>query len=81
MSQPTSAVIELTKTLISRKSVTPIDAQCQVLMAEMLAKSGFTNESMVFEDTTCDRRQSLPDIILHPDENSRVFHSPLDLPM
>ena len=52
MSEPISAVIELTKELISRESVTPEDAQCQVLMADMLAKSGFSNESMVFEDTT-----------------------------
>jgi succinyl-diaminopimelate desuccinylase len=52
MSHSTSAVIELTKELISRISVTPEDAECQVLMANMLEKSGFINESMVFEDTT-----------------------------
>lgn len=45
-------VIELTKELISRVSVTPEDAGCQKLMAEILARSGFLNETMVFEDTT-----------------------------
>ena len=48
----TSPVLELAKELISRQSVTPEDANCQELMAERLAKLGFTNESMVFEDTT-----------------------------
>jgi succinyl-diaminopimelate desuccinylase len=52
MSQSKSPVIELTKELISRISVTPEDAECQVLMADILSKSGFNNESMVFEDTT-----------------------------
>lgn len=52
MKYSNSAVIELTKTLISRVSVTPEDAGCQALMADMLAQCGFNNESMVFEDTT-----------------------------
>ena len=52
MKNSNSAVIELTKTLISRVSVTPEDAGCQALMADMLAQCGFNNESMVFEDTT-----------------------------
>ncbi|MCE9789764.1 succinyl-diaminopimelate desuccinylase [Shewanella chilikensis] len=45
-------VLELAKALISRPSVTPLDEGCQALMAERLAKLGFANESMVFEDTT-----------------------------
>jgi len=45
-------VIELAIDLISRKSVTPEDADCQVLMADRLKAVGFTNEVMVFEDTT-----------------------------
>ena len=45
-------VIALTKELVSRASVTPNDAQCQQLMQKMLADVGFTNESMVFADTT-----------------------------
>ncbi|MBO2595449.1 succinyl-diaminopimelate desuccinylase [Shewanella algae] len=45
-------VLELAKELISRASVTPLDEGCQALMAERLAKLGFANESMVFEDTT-----------------------------
>jgi succinyl-diaminopimelate desuccinylase len=48
----TSPVVQLTKDLIARKSVTPKDEGCQELMADMLGKLGFNNESMVFEDTT-----------------------------
>jgi succinyl-diaminopimelate desuccinylase len=46
-----SAVIELTKNLISRPSVTPEDAGCQQLMAERLIDVGFNIEVMHFEDT------------------------------
>jgi len=52
MNNKLAPVIELTKALISRESVTPEDAGCQKLMAELLAKSGFSNESMIFDDTT-----------------------------
>ena len=45
-------VIELACELISRPSVTPEDAGCQKLIAEILSLSTFSNESMVFEDTT-----------------------------
>ncbi|MDO7084596.1 succinyl-diaminopimelate desuccinylase [Pseudocolwellia sp. AS88] len=45
-------VIELTKDLISRKSVTPEDAGCQDLISSRLGALGFNNETMVFEDTT-----------------------------
>jgi len=45
-------VIELTKDLISRPSVTPEDEGCQELLSNRLAAIGFTNETMVFEDTT-----------------------------
>jgi succinyl-diaminopimelate desuccinylase len=45
-------VIELTKALISRESITPNDAGCQVLISERLHNVGFTCESMVFHDTT-----------------------------
>jgi len=45
-------VIALTKALINKPSVTPNDADCQSLMADILAPLGFDNESMVFEDTT-----------------------------
>ncbi len=48
----THEVIELTKELISRQSVTPLDEGCQELMAERLKALGFSVESMVFEDTT-----------------------------
>lgn len=48
----TDAVIELTKELISRPSITPLDEGCQDVMAERLKKLGFNIETMVFEDTT-----------------------------
>ncbi|NMH58780.1 succinyl-diaminopimelate desuccinylase [Alteromonas ponticola] len=47
-----SDVIELTKALINKPSVTPEDAGCQQLMQQWLSESGFENETMVFEDTT-----------------------------
>ncbi len=47
-----SDVLELTKELINRRSVTPEDAGCQDFMKALLAESGFENETMVFEDTT-----------------------------
>lgn len=46
-----TAVLDLTKDLISRPSVTPEDAGCQQLMAKRLEALGFTIESMFFEDT------------------------------
>jgi len=45
-------VISLTETLVSRASITPEDADCQLLMQDILAPLGFNNETMVFEDTT-----------------------------
>lgn len=45
-------VLSLCKTLINRKSVTPEDAECQHLMAEILRPLNFNIETMVFEDTT-----------------------------
>jgi len=52
MQNPTSNVIKLAIDLISRPSVTPEDAGCQQLIKERLAKLGFINETMIFEDTT-----------------------------
>lgn len=52
MNQKLSPVVELTKTLIAKESVTPEDAGCQKLMATMLSQCDFKNESLVFEDTT-----------------------------
>lgn len=46
-----TAVLDLTKDLIRRQSVTPEDAGCQHLMAQRLEALGFTIESMFFEDT------------------------------
>ncbi|WP_286267181.1 succinyl-diaminopimelate desuccinylase [Thalassotalea atypica] len=45
-------VIDLAKALITRESVTPEDAGCQQLMADILAPLGFDIETMVFDDTT-----------------------------
>ena len=46
-----TAVLDLTKELIRRQSVTPEDTGCQQLMAQRLEALGFTIESMFFEDT------------------------------
>jgi len=45
-----SATLDLTLDLISRPSVTPIDADCQTIMAVRLAKIGFHIEKMRFGD-------------------------------
>lgn len=45
-------VIALTEILISKASVTPNDAGCQDYIKSMLAQLDFTNETMVFADTT-----------------------------
>lgn len=47
-----SRVTELAKALISKPSITPEDAGCQDLMAQILSKQGFNIETMVFHDTT-----------------------------
>lgn len=43
-----SAVLELTKELVARRSLTPEDAGCQRLMAERLGKLGFEAEHLRF---------------------------------
>ncbi len=52
MNKHSNSTISLAQALIERPSVTPEDFGCQQLMAERLAKLGFNNETMVFEDTT-----------------------------
>lgn len=47
-----SDVISLAQALIARESVTPEDAGCQQMMADILSPLGFNIESMVFNDTT-----------------------------
>lgn len=47
-----SPVLALAKDLISRQSVTPEDAGCQVVMIDRLKALGFEIEVMVFDDTT-----------------------------
>ncbi len=48
---PKSEVLELTKDLINRASITPEDAGCQKLMMEYLSDFGFEHQVMNFEDT------------------------------
>lgn len=45
-----SATLELSKELISRPSVTPLDGGCQILLADRLTALGFQCESMRFGD-------------------------------
>ena len=47
-----SAVLQLTKDLLSRPSVTPDDAGCQSVLAERLEPMGFSAETLVFEEVT-----------------------------
>lgn len=46
-----ASTLDLAKALISRESVTPIDAGCQSLMMDYLNLFGFDSETMNFEDT------------------------------
>ena len=47
-----SAVLQLTKDLISRNSVTPNDADCQKVLANRLEPFGFKTETLAFEDVS-----------------------------
>jgi succinyl-diaminopimelate desuccinylase len=47
-----NGVLELSRALIGRKSVTPEDGGCQQLLAERLARAGFQCESVVFGEVT-----------------------------
>ncbi|MFT5924968.1 MAG: succinyl-diaminopimelate desuccinylase [Paraglaciecola sp.] len=46
-----SRTLEITKDLINRKSVTPEDAGCQEMMANVLTPLGFEIEDLTFADT------------------------------
>jgi succinyl-diaminopimelate desuccinylase len=46
-----SRALDLTKNLIDRKSVTPEDAGCQEMMADILKPLGFEIEDLTFADT------------------------------
>mgnify|MGYP000123777983 CR=1 FL=1 len=48
-------VLDLCKALINRESVTPEDAGCQQLMADILEPLGFIIETMVFDNTFLNR--------------------------
>jgi succinyl-diaminopimelate desuccinylase len=45
-----SAILDLTRDLIRRRSITPDDAGCQALIAERLARVGFAVEHLRFAD-------------------------------
>lgn len=45
-----SVVLQLTKDLLARPSVTPFDGDCQLTLARRLEPAGFACESMVFGD-------------------------------
>lgn len=47
-----SSVLEFTKALIARPSVTPDDAGCQPMLSERLAGVGFKSETLVFKEVT-----------------------------
>jgi succinyl-diaminopimelate desuccinylase len=47
-----SGVLELSRTLIGRRSVTPEDGGCQALLAERLERAGFQCESVVCGNVT-----------------------------
>ncbi len=53
MSHPNlnASTLDIAKELISRESVTPIDAGCQAFMAEYLSHLGFETEHLDFGDT------------------------------
>ena len=50
--QDPSRVLELSRALIARKSVTPEDGGCQQLLAERLTRAGFQCESVVCGEVT-----------------------------
>jgi succinyl-diaminopimelate desuccinylase len=50
--QGAPAVLELSRALIGRRSVTPEDGGCQPLLAERLARAGFQCETLVFGEVT-----------------------------
>jgi succinyl-diaminopimelate desuccinylase len=47
-----SGVLDLSRALIGRKSVTPEDGGCQQFLAERLARAGFQCETLVFGEVT-----------------------------
>ena len=47
-----SGVLELSRALIGRRSVTPEDGGCQALLAERLERAGFQCEAVVCGDVT-----------------------------
>ena len=47
-----SGVLELSRALIGRRSVTPEDGGCQQLLAERLARAGFQCETVVCGEVT-----------------------------
>lgn len=75
-----STVLELTKNLIARASVTPADAGCQQTLAARLIPAGFVCETLVFEDVSnlwARRGQSAP-LLVFAGHTDVVPTGPLD---
>jgi succinyl-diaminopimelate desuccinylase len=75
-----SAVLELTKDLISRPSVTPADEGCQQALGRRLTAAGFQCETLVFDDVTnlWARRGSQGPLVIFAGHTDVVPTGPLD---
>ena len=76
----TSATFELARELISRISITPNDGGCQALLAERLARLGFTIEHLRFGDVDnlWARRGSTKPLVCFAGHTDVVPTGPLD---
>ena len=76
----TSATFELARELISRVSITPNDGGCQALLAQRLAKLGFTIEHLRFGDVDnlWARRGSTKPLVCFAGHTDVVPTGPLD---
>jgi succinyl-diaminopimelate desuccinylase len=75
-----SAVLHLAKDLIARQSVTPLDSDCQQKLAHQLTPSGFTCETLMFDEVTnlwARRGQTAP-LIVFAGHTDVVPTGPLD---
>lgn len=77
---PTQSVVELTRALIERRSLTPDDAGCQSLLAERLVPLGFSCETLTVNGVTnlWARRGDRPPLICLAGHTDVVPTGPLD---
>ena len=75
-----SAVLDLTKELVARRSLTPDDAGCQALMAGRLQKAGFKVEPMRFGsvDNVWARRGSAAPLLVFAGHTDVVPSGPVE---